>query len=244
MARTVNPPSKTTALGWRHGAVRLTAAAFGLVTMFQLPAFAATPATAVQAPDGPTDKGWPESETLSRDARETATWVMASGDNQAMPFIIIDKVNARVLAFDAAGTLRGGAPALLGMARGDDTVPGIGQRKLATITPAERTTPAGRFQAAIGHDLEQDILWIDYDSALSMHRVIVGRRVDHRAERLASASVADNRISFGCVNVPPKFYDDVVKPLFTGTVGIVYILPETKPLRTVFAIPELRLASQ
>jgi len=37
--------------------------------------------------------------------------------------------------------------------------------------------------------------------------------------------------------VPPGFYDDVVKPLFTGTVGIVYILPETKPLRTVFAVP-------
>jgi len=123
------------------------------------------------------------------------------------------------------------------MAHGDDSVPGIGQRKLATITPAERTTPAGRFEAAIGHDFEQDILWIDYDSALSMHRVIVGRKVDNRAGRLASSTPSDNRISYGCVNVPPDFYDSVVKPLFTGTVGIVYILPETKPLRSVFAIP-------
>jgi hypothetical protein len=29
----------------------------------------------------------------------------------------------------------------------------------------------------------------------------------------------------------------MVIPAFTGTVGIVYILPETKPLRAVFAIP-------
>ena len=176
-------------------------------------------------------------ETVSNDARDTANWVAASHDNRSLPFIVIDKVNAVVFAFDATGGLRGTAPALLGMARGDASVPGIGQRKLATITPAERTTPAGRFKASLGRDFEQDILWIDYDAALSMHRVIVGRRIDNRAGRLASPTPSDNRISYGCVNVPATFYDDVVKPLFTGTVGIVYILPETRPLRSVFAVP-------
>ena len=176
-------------------------------------------------------------ETVSVDARETANWVLESRDNHALPFVVIDKVSAKVFAFDATGGLRGAAPALLGLARGDDSVPGIGQRKLATITPAERTTPAGRFQASLGRDFEQDILWIDYDAALSLHRVVVGRRIDDRAGRLASATSADNRISYGCVNVPPGFYDAVIKPLFTGTVGIVYILPETKPLRGVFPIP-------
>jgi len=176
-------------------------------------------------------------EPVSVDARDTANWVAASHDNHALPFVVIDKVNAKVFAFDGAGILRGAAPALLGLARGDASVPGIGQRKLATITPAERTTPAGRFEASLGRDFEQDILWIDYEAALSLHRVIKGRRVDDRAGRLASPSPSDNRISYGCVNVPPAFYDGVVKPLFTGTVGIVYILPETKPLRTVFAVP-------
>lgn len=188
---------------------------------------AADPAYAAQFKD----------ETVSADARDTANWVMASHDNHTLPFVVIDKVNAKVFAFDGAGVLRGAAPALLGMARGDASVPGIGQRKLATITPAERTTPAGRFQASLGRDFEQDILWIDYDAALSLHRVIKGRRVDDRAGRLASPTPSDNRISYGCVNVPPGFYDGVVKPLFSGTVGIVYILPETKPLRSVFAIP-------
>ncbi len=161
---------------------------------------------------------------------------MRSRDNQTLPFVVIDKVNAVVFAFDGTGVLRGTAPALLGLARGDDSVPGIGQRKLATITPAERTTPAGRFQASIGADFEQDILWIDYAAALSLHRVIAGRRIDDRAGRLASATPDDNRISYGCVNVPARFYDGVIKPLFTGTVGIVYILPETRPLRSVFAM--------
>lgn len=202
------------------------------------PVGAAAPApVSIAAAAAPDDAGRFGDGTTSDDVRDTVHWVSASHDNHALPFVVIDKVNAVVLAFDGRGNLRGRAPALLGMARGDATVPGIGQRKLATITPAERTTPAGRFEASLGRDFEQDILWIDYDAALSLHRVIKGRRVDDRAGRLASPTPSDNRISYGCVNVPPGFYDGVVKPLFTGTVGIVYILPETKPLRSVFAIP-------
>lgn len=174
--------------------------------------------------------------SASADVRELADWIAASRNNQGLPYLIVDKINAKVFLFDRGGGMKGATAALLGVGRGDDSVPGIGQRKLATITPAERTTPAGRFQASLGHDLEQDILWIDYDSALSLHRVIVGNPRDRRAGRLASPSVLDNRISFGCINVPAAFYDDLVVPAFTATVGIVYILPETRPLRAVFAI--------
>jgi hypothetical protein len=212
-----------------------------------VPAYAAPP-TAITPPASvvPRSVGSAQfrDEAKSGDARDTANWVVMSQDNHALPFVVIDKVNAKVFVFDAAGTLRGAAPALLGMAQGDDSIPGIGQRKLATITPAERTTPAGRFEAALGRDLEQDVLWVDYDAALSLHRVIAGRRQDHRAERLSSVTASDNRISYGCINVPAKFFDDIVKPLFVATVGIVYILPETKPLRTVFAVPISSRASR
>ena len=175
-------------------------------------------------------------EHASLDVQKIYTWVVATRDNQALPFIVIDKIAAKVFVFDRAGRILGAAPALLGMAHGDDSVAGIGQRKLATIRPEERTTPAGRFQASLGRDFEQDILWIDYDSALSMHRVIVGNPKDHRAKRLASPTPLDNRISYGCVNVPAVFYDAIVEPAFKGTVGMVYILPETKPLDAVFAL--------
>jgi hypothetical protein len=175
-------------------------------------------------------------EAASGDVRKVADWVAASGDNHGLPFMIVDKVGARVLLFDARSRILGAAPALLGLGRGDDTVAGIGQRRLATMGPGERTTPAGRFEAALGHDLDQDVLWIDYDAALSLHRVIVGNPKDHRHERLASATVLDNRISYGCINVPASFYDKVVVPAFRNTVGIVYILPEIKKLGDVFAI--------
>ena len=173
----------------------------------------------------------------SRDVRDLLDWVKTGRDNHGLPFLIVDKVNARVIAFDREGEPVGAAAALLGLGKGDDTVPGIGQRRLAQIAPAERTTPAGRFEASLGNDLEQDVLWVDYQAALSLHRVIIGNPKDHRAARLASPTPLDNRISFGCINVPAAFFDGVVLPAFKGTVGIVYILPEARPLRSVFAVP-------
>lgn len=226
------------ASGRRLASLRFAMVAVALAATWPSMARAAVPLGSAPA----TSKSRPDPvvtlEMASRDVRDMMDWVKASRDNHALPFMIIDKVAARVFVFDRNGDVRGSAPALLGLGRGDDSVSGIGKRKLATITPAERTTPAGRFEAALGHDLVQDILWIDYEAALSLHRVIVGNRKDQRAARLASTSPLDNRISFGCINVPAAFYDGVVVPTFTATVGIVYILPETRPLRAVFAIPE------
>lgn len=175
-------------------------------------------------------------ESVSPDARTVADWVAASRDNRGLPFMIVDKIEARVFLLDGDARLLGTAPALLGSARGDETVEGIGRRSLASIRPPERTTPAGRFVASLGHDYEQDILWVDYRSALSLHRVIRGQPSDRRHERLASPTPRDNRISYGCINVPAEFYDDLVAPVFAGTVGIVYILPEDTALDAVFAL--------
>lgn len=174
-------------------------------------------------------------EVASPEAQELAHWVVNSADNRTLPFMIIDKVQAKVFVFDPQGQLRGAAAALLGLAVGDDSVPGIGQRKLSSIRPEERTTPAGRFVASLARDLHgEEVLWVDYDTAVSLHRVVKGHPKERRAERLASPSPLDNRISYGCINVPVKFYDDVVSPSFKGTFGIVYVLPETRSARQVF----------
>lgn len=174
-------------------------------------------------------------QSASSEARSFADWVMASGDNHRLPFIVVDKVQARLFVFAPNGHLRGASAALLGLARGDDSVPGVGDRPLSNIAPEERTTPAGRFVAALGADLgDKDVLWVDYANAISLHRVITTRPKEHRLRRLATPTPADNRISYGCINVPAKFYDDVVQPAFSGTDGIVYILPEVRTLGSVF----------
>ena len=174
-------------------------------------------------------------ETASADARRTADWIIDSGDNHHWPFLIVDKENARIFAFDANGRIQGTTAALLGMARVDDSTPGIGQRKLSTIRPDERTTPAGRFAATLGRNLQgKEILWIDYDAAISLHRVITGNPGERRAERLRSSTIADNRISYGCINVPVSFYENIVSPAFRKTGGIVYVLPEARSTHETF----------
>ena len=175
-------------------------------------------------------------EQASHASRHVADWIVDSGDNLGLPFAIVDKTDAKIFVFDAEGRLHGAAPALLGLARGDDAVPGIGNRPLSTIRPEERTTPAGRFVAALDRNLHgKEILWVDYDDAISMHPVITTKPQERRAQRLATPTPLDNRISYGCINVPPKFFETVVRPAFTGTNGIVYVLPETRSAREVFA---------
>ncbi len=174
-------------------------------------------------------------EPASLETRQLADWVVDSGDNRSMPFAIVDKTDAKVFVFYPDGRLRGAAPALLGQARGDDSVPGIGDRKISSIRPEERTTPAGRFVASLDRNLRgEDILWVDYVAAISMHRVHTNKPKERRLQRLATPTPLDNRISYGCINVPVKFYDNIVRPAFTGTNGIVYVLPETRSAREVF----------
>jgi hypothetical protein len=171
----------------------------------------------------------------SSDARQIADWVIATGDNRSLPFVIVDKKATEVFVFDGHGRLSGASSALLGLARGDDSAPGVGDRKLSDIRPDERTTPAGRFVASLGYGLgKQDILWVDYKTALALHRVLAADSREHRLQRLAAPSARDHRITFGCINVPVSFYDRIVQPAFTGTSGVVYILPETKTIADVF----------
>ncbi len=168
--------------------------------------------------------------------RQMASWVLRAKDNQGLPFIIIDKVAAAAFVFHPDGEPMAAAPVLLGIAKGDDSVPGIGERELSDMPPEVRTTPAGRFVSAIGRNAHnKDVLWVDYDAAISMHRVINYNPKERRPHRLATPTPADNRISYGCINVPIKFFDTFIAPTFEGINGIVYVLPETKPLKKVFA---------
>jgi len=140
-----------------------------------------------------------------------------------------------VFVFDKDGQFGGATPALVGLTRGDDTVPGISERKLSSIRPDERVTPAGRFVTALGYNSGgQQILWVDYDAGIAVHPVITTNPKEHRLQRLATPTPLDNRISYGCINVPAKFFQSVVTPAFTRTNGIVYILPEVHSIHEVF----------
>lgn len=178
-----------------------------------------------------------EGESVSQDVQQVADWVVDSGDNRRLPFVIIDKTNAKVFVFYPEGRLRGSAPVLLGLERGDDSVPDIGKRAMSDIRPEERITPAGRFIASLGRNYHgKNVLWVDYAAAVSLHPVVTNRPEERRLQRLATPTPQDKRISYGCINVPLKFFKNFVQPAFTGTNGVVYVLPETRSIREVFAM--------
>lgn len=174
-------------------------------------------------------------ETASADARHVADWVADSRDAGGLDFVIVDKKDAKVFVFDVHARLRGASPVLLGAARGDDSVLGIGVRPIADVRPEERTTPAGRFVAERGRNLlGEDVIWVDYDAAVSMHRVRTGNPKERRLERLATPTVEDNRITYGCINVPKVFYEGYIRPTVAIRQAVIYVLPEIKPVHQVF----------
>ena len=191
----------------------------------------AQPANAVSVED----PGMPPADQQPDDASRVINWVLASRDNGELPFIVIDKVGAEMFVFDAVGQSMGHAPVLVGITKGDNSSPGIGDRELSHIPVAQRTTPAGRFVAKFGRASGHErVLWVDYGDAISLHPVITSNPKEHRLKRLNSPTSEDNRITFGCINVPKAFYRNVVRPLFLKTGGVVYILPEMRSLSEAF----------
>jgi hypothetical protein len=175
----------------------------------------------VQAPLDRLNAASPEVQTV-------AQWVGTSHDNAGLPFLVVDKVNAQVYAFTPFGQLKATAPILLGMGHGDVMLVSS-STPMSAITPEKRITPAGRYLSSLVTDAHgKQVLSIDYNNAISLHIVVKGTPAQQRAARLASVTSDDNRISFGCINVPPGFFTEVVKPDFTPASGIVYVLPETR----------------
>jgi len=171
-------------------------------------------------------------EQVAPDVRHMANWVATSRDNRNMSFVIVDKQDAEVYVFDPQARLTASTPALLGSAIGDDTAPGVGDKPLAQVLPQEKTTPAGRFIAEVGESTRgEDVVWVDYDAAVSMHRVL---KVPERLKSLASPTNTDNRMSFGCINLPQAFYENVLRPTVDHGGAVIYILPETRSLADTF----------
>jgi hypothetical protein len=172
----------------------------------------------------------------SADAQRLVEWVRHTGDAHGRPFAVVDKRDARIFVIGADGRLAGQSAAILGSAIGDHIAPGVGEHAQTGHVPAaERTTPAGRFEAEPGENASGErIVWVDYASAFAIHRLRPGASYKLRASRLATGSSAGKRLSWGCVVVPRDFYQGVVAQVLGRTRSVVYVLPETRPLGAFF----------
>ena len=95
-------------------------------------------------------------------------------------------------------------------------------------------TPAGIFPAHAYRSAAygESVRFAKYaNSNLLIHRA----PGDKRRRLLQSAAVADAHMTLGCINVLPEFIAKVLMPNFRGE-STVFILPETQPAQSFFAI--------
>jgi hypothetical protein len=98
-------------------------------------------------------------------------------------------------------------------------------------------TPSGRFEASLieypGYGGEMVSFYGAQDYQIAIHKLYLDEPAERRAQRLASDSPADNRISWGCINVAEDTFFDFIRFAFEEG-GVVYVLPETEQGRSVF----------
>lgn len=222
--------------GWTNRAVALAA----LTATF----LAAAPATAADITSARPISANFRGVAVSDEARQMAQFAVEGRDARGLPFAVVDKREARLLVFGADGRLMGATPALLGLAKGDTVAPGVGAMVATGIPRDLRTTPSGRYDTIAGPNLKgETVIWVDYDAAFAIHRLRPAAASERRAERLASPSPDDNRISLGCVIVTGEFFDRVVLPVLGQGPGVVYVLPEPAPSPVAAAMDTLAKAT-
>ena len=172
--------------------------------------------------------------------RYTADWMVRNNKNKNLPFILVDKQNGFMFAFDAGGKLYEGgkSPAITGKARADALTTAQASKGLNETTDADKVTEAGIYEAtgANTKDYGQAVVVKQYDnSQMAIHTVYLGTPSENRAGRLQSANSLDKRISYGCINAPASFINDVIAPHFAGK-SIVVVLPEMSTARSAFNI--------
>ena len=168
-------------------------------------------------------------------AQQLAEWVAATDDNGDLPFIVVDKLGARIFAFDVGGEFLGSAPVLVGLARGDQLSARNWQPQALPDQPGRAHHPGRPVRGWIWQ------LGRPWHDALGRppRRDLVAPG-DKREPRRASPSAhqvvdpGEHRISYGCINVPKTYYDDVVLTALAGGNALVYILPDTKAIGDIF----------
>jgi len=177
-----------------------------------------------------------DAEAAPQAAYELGQRVLETGDHAGKPFAIVNKRAGLALVYHADGRLAGESRVLLGLTPGDLTAAGVGERtRNGTLRKSDLTTPAGRFESEPGRNLDgEPVIWIDYESALAIHRLRHGATRTQRALQLTSDQVGTKRASAGCVVVPEAFYDQVIGPVLGRGRGIVYVMPEHSSWRDMW----------
>jgi hypothetical protein len=132
-------------------------------------------------------------ESASDDVRRLAQWAVSTQDYAGMPFVVVDRVGARIYAFDPRGRLRGFAPVVLDA---DDAVP---------------AAPAGRFVSnTLASARGGGIVWANDKTRLTLHALT---EQASELRRLETPQAQDKRDSGASLHVDALFYREYLEAL-------------------------------
>lgn len=183
--------------------------------------------------------------TFSADVRIVADWMLRNNKHESGPFIVADKAGGVMYAFDSAGVLIAKSSALYGKTRGDSLTEKQAALSIDQVTNADKVTPAGLFRAK-GADTVygKGVVFAEYArTRLTIHQVFLGNKAEGRQGRMQSASLADHRVTFGCINAPAEFISRVVVPFFGGE-SVIVVLPEAQSVVSFFGIEDRVVETQ
>lgn len=159
--------------------------------------------------------------------------IVDTNDHLGETFAVVNKQNGSLTIYDRSGNQIATTPALYGKKVGD-----------TFNSTSSGTTPSGRFNLEYTTNinnkdygksvqiLTQNGEWLRNSVGnFAIHRTYTGFPNENRPARLASKTPADNKISLGCINIPPAFYDAHFENNQFGNMPL-YVLPETPAGRT------------
>lgn len=137
-------------------------------------------------------------------------------------FMITDKADGKIHIFHADGTPIIQTAALTGRDIGDKLQGGKG------ITPAGKYTIRFTADAEYAGGFRYDLVETSRGGGIiAVHAVYTGEAAEKRPERLQTASAADNRISWGCINVTNEAMVDTLIPARGELNGsLMFVMPE------------------
>ena len=169
-------------------------------------------------------------------------------DNKGVPFIVADKPSGQVFLFKKDGSPIGFFPALYGKAKGDVLPHPIGQKLTAEeinkTIDSERITPAGDFTAVLKPARDYPLALFFQDAqgnagAMALHQVYTGNIKERRLERLASADVTDNKVSYGCINIGLDNFNKYIVPNYGKGARVGVVPDEAGALDKFIPPPEM-----
>lgn len=139
-------------------------------------------------------------------------------------FLVIEKVESTIYRVNNDGSIEAQSNALVGK-----DIKDVPNMDLYYKNPrlGTRITPAGvfRIKRYTSPKYGRVIAFLEGPKATTaIHRVYLGNVHERRDERIRSGNASDRRITFGCVNVPEEFLDQIWD-LPNGT--LLFIIPET-----------------